>query len=354
VRRFQPRFQVWWKNGAQARLQSAAQSMKPFIEARDLTNLLGDVAFFFSSELPDTFTLALDLIALPPGRAGATATQVENHSVIEVPEGDAPANRMPVFVHEIVHYLYAQAPALEHTRIVRFFAGAQEPYALGSYNILNEALATAIGNGLVQRMMVGQEKFAPFAAQPRSFYNDEFIDRAGKALLPITESALRAGGKLDAEFLRAYLAAIPIALGPRSTSPLLTLKHIAAFDASPTAGKARRKLTDAIRPGSMYAGPSAFGRYPKLGGVVFALSGDLNNPELGRLFGAAAVQQVRAAAARSRGVVFGSRRAGGAPVYWFVGREAADLERLVDAFVRRTRRLWEYVSRRLPAIDEAT
>ncbi len=46
------------------------------------------------------------------------------------------------------------------------------------------------------------------------------------------------------------------------------------------------------------------------------------------------VQQVKAQAARSGAFVLGAQRPGGTPLYWFAARDDAQLESIVNAFVK--------------------
>jgi|GEM_PF-2594577 len=96
--------------------------------------------------------------------------------------------------------------------------------AFGYYNLLNEAVAASLGNGLVERM-VNPKGFDAYRAKPESFVSDSFKDRAAKAIMPLLEQTLAAGGELtDEAFVKGYLERVRAGLGDLADAPLLLLR----------------------------------------------------------------------------------------------------------------------------------
>ena len=88
------------------------------------------------------------------------------------------------------------------------FADSKHPAAMLAWGLLNEALATALGNAIVQERLDSKEA-ARLLAKPRGLYAEEAVDKAAKAALPLVRAALAQGDTMSsARFVNDYIAAV--------------------------------------------------------------------------------------------------------------------------------------------------
>lgn len=139
-----------------------------------------------------------------------------------------------------------------------------------AYNLLNEGLASAFGNGMIERAVAEPGRFARMLAKEGSFYNNASIDRAAKALLPFLDGWLAAGKTLfDPEFVPAYVRTLRAAFGPSLTAPRLYLAEMALVVDETLGGELRRVVRKELRVASMYSSegawddPQTLGEYRK-------------------------------------------------------------------------------------------
>ena len=331
IAHFRPRFERWWQDTASVQLAVAANALSPILQSTAMRDVINRSARFYDAQLPAQTDLTINLIFLPGQRRGATATQVEDQSIVEVPVNDSPANRIGVIVHEIAHYLYGEAGAARHATLANELSAT--PDGAAAYNVLNEAVATAIGNGIVERMHVDSARFAGYSARPRSFYNDKYIDAVAKAIMPLVERSLADGTSLfSSSFGREYLAVVGRTVPHAAADPLIALKHVALYAASDSLDAAYDTIVRAVRPGVTFGGTSSVQMYPRLNAVVLLLARDVDRlSRLGDVIPAEAVRTVRARAKTERAFTYVVRRPGGALVHIVVG---SDRDSVVGEAVR--------------------
>ncbi|MEM9533335.1 MAG: hypothetical protein AAGA23_20605, partial [Pseudomonadota bacterium] len=221
--------------------------------------------------------LKLNLIFRPAGPGGTNGQQIENHSVVEVVPGEAAENRIGVVVHELAHYLFGEASEAWHRQRLEGAVNAGSPAAAGALGLMDEALATAVGNGALEQRLRPPPAFENYRATPLSFYNDPQIDAAAKLILDKTQDYLRRGAVLDGDFVAFYFAQVVAALA----QPLDTLERRLAVTNVVVGDPALAPLWSALRSAlgtrSVWTyGPdddlksSILVRHPYLHGVVLA------------------------------------------------------------------------------------
>ena len=109
-----------------------------------------------------------------------------------------------VVIHEVSHALYAQRSQDLMALMKNFFQVRQEPNASLASSYLDEALATAIGNGFAEEKASGKLNEA-------SWYENEIINGYGKAIYPLVKDYLEPQGSkkskvMDENFLEQALS----------------------------------------------------------------------------------------------------------------------------------------------------
>jgi hypothetical protein len=340
LEQFRPRFVTWWNADARDRLLRGRDSLAVLLAGAELRPLLGAIRHFYGATGPTSDTLALTLVARPglAGR-GTSAEVVEGWAVQELLPDASPATEVGVTLHEVAHLLLAMAPDSTRRAVATELARGGVP-GRAVRSLLDEGLATAFGNGLVERVVRPTARWAAYVERPRSFYNDPIVDASGKALMPVLDSLLRAGANLrDPATLAALQRTLAMAMGARLVSPRALLHDVWAFvdDGVGDALAVPRALTQALRPGNYSVSvdstggmpTTALGRDPWIGAVVVAPASALPRLAARGAFGAAELPAIRRAAAAGP-VLYGARRTNGARTWLVVARSAAEARPLLD------------------------
>lgn len=257
---FLPRFDGWWQREAAAAGAPFATRVGELLRDPRIAGRVAEFARFYGVEWAPGETLDFTLLYRPSlARENTSGQQIGARSVVEFVAGEQPEQRMDVVIHELCHYLFSRIPrerlaALEAGFVARAAAG--EASAPAAYNLLNEALATTFGNGIVIRAFMTPAAYDSMLAKEASLYANPWIDGAAKATLPWIEAWLAQGRAIDdPAFAPRYVAALDSAFGARLRAPAPYLTRMVAvldqFDPSPWT--AVRRI---LRPSSSHMGES--------------------------------------------------------------------------------------------------
>lgn len=150
---------------------------------------------FYGSSWPDNlpFTVAIYPI---PGNSGNTSATPHNNSLVMAVlthEKDHDA-RIGVAVHEICHVLYEEQPLDFQWKLDSAFQVSQSVSKQYAYSYIDEALATACGNGWMYEYITGR-------ADKGAWYNDEYIDGYAHALYPLVKAYIDNDKRIDRRFI---------------------------------------------------------------------------------------------------------------------------------------------------------
>lgn len=343
VTAFRPRFEQWWLGRAQAELERLASGYSGTAGQTNLGTLLSRVGLLFDVDDTDVTELQVSLIALPHGARASQATVIENHAIVESRRGESPADRLGVIVHEFVHYLYSLSPPERHEELLRAFLDSERPYAMRSYNLINEAIASAIGNGILERRLQSAQDYARYEALPDSFYADFYVDTMAKALVPVINRRLAAGEPLDSSFAAEYLDTAAVALGERRNDVALQLLSSAIVATDGRLRELARRPAEQLTTFSLFTHVSetpelagtALERYPELSGIVLLLSEDLD--AIVGVLSAREREILRHLGERQNAFVFGQPRSAHSTLYLVVGDDVDAVGLALDHLLTRSR-----------------
>ncbi len=196
---FEPRFLSWWKNSAQTSLLAFKKDLDKKVNQLEVLKKVQGFANFYEAKYPPNYLIYLNLFYRPASDEKATyATVYENHAVIEVLSGENVANVLDIVIHEICHFFYSSSSHEKKSQFLEAFANSSDPLAIATHNILNEALATALGNGIAAELWMDSKRYKERLGKERGFYNDTAIDTAAKLLIPMLKTDLHQGKTLYA------------------------------------------------------------------------------------------------------------------------------------------------------------
>lgn len=333
LERFWPRFEKWWKRKALKQLAPFLQATAALLTRHEVLGLIERAAVFYEADLPPGFQLPLHLMLRPGGEGATHGQQLEHHALVEVREGEPPEERIDVVAHELFHYLLASRSTTKAAALVKAFIDAPAPDSLMALGLLNESVATALGNGLVARQVLPPERFAARLQKPNSLYDDAAIDADAKHLLVPLEQLLRDGKTIAGpEFVAAQVEAAR-AGGVTPSSWLRTLQLFFDPEFADVVEPLRRAvLSNSMWSSSPLAHPqslASFNESPLLSGVVL-----VSPTRLAHLASWPLEQKTRdalvAGAARGAPFIYAVKRGPKAWLWVLVAPDAAAMTALVE------------------------
>ena len=342
ARHFEPRFAAWWRDGAAGDLERLAAGYQGTARRARLDVLLARVGGLFDLRLEEVADLEVNLVALPEGARASRATLIENQAIVESRRGEAPADRLGVIVHEFVHYLYALSPRERHEALLAAFLASERPWSLRAYNLINEAVASAIGNGIVERRLQSEAEYRRYHELPDSFYADFYVDTLAKALVPVLDRHLDGGRPLDAAFAMDYLDTAARALEGRLDDLALQLVSSAVVATDPALAEAARLPASELTTFSLFTHvttepglpATALTRYPELSGIVLVRADDL--PRLAGFADESVIELMEGLSARLGAFVYGQPRSPQATVYYVCGSDEAGVQKALEHLLSRS------------------
>jgi len=130
---------------------------------------------------------------------------VGRNLLIEVRPGESLTDEASVVVHENSHFLFHRIDEPRRRRL-EAYAGEAGSHGTSAWNVLLEALPTALGQG------VADHEFRPGGWSTEApWYHIPEIDRYAKAIYKHVSHAVASGSVLDEAFLREAIRLYPTA-----------------------------------------------------------------------------------------------------------------------------------------------
>lgn len=322
---FQPRLDAFWQK--QAHLLAWRDRFSAWAAQQQIGKFVNDVARFYGVPDDAKGALRVHFVPAPPGEV-LHGRRLGADLVVEVRAEDRPAQRADVVVHEATHACQERGGVQDDPELIRGFFGTGEPSAPRGWELLDEALATAIGQGVLQER-VSPTEFARTLDKPRSWYVDDAIDPFAKALFPVVKAALAEG-----QPLRAVMPAVVAAWRgvPTVPTPRLYLRRTLQIARDPKLFESMETALGAVASwrGLLSEAGALATRYRALPVLIAVTWADL--PALRKQWAALGLADVREAELRTRqrGVLARHRPDGGY-IFLAIARDDDGLRRvLVD------------------------
>jgi hypothetical protein len=337
--RFAPRFERHWRKVAPV-LERAVHDFPATLRQKKLDQLVDQVARFYGADLPAGSEITFDLVARPVHDSASNAEPIVNHALVEVIPGEAPEDRLDVVLHELFHYFYASAKHADLVALLQRFAGSSDPLAYPAHGVLDESLATALGNGIALRR-IDAKRLDKRLARPRGLYADDLIDAVSKKLLEPLGSYLDAGHTLgEPAFFTLYMDAVkrafPDGMPPRAyLRPWICFyeleldKSYDALDRAVRAGQTVSEGSLSPEARALFAGRKRWTR------VLM-----VRNAELAKLrpwqdlVGPDALAAIEKRAKNGKSFVHAGAQADGVRVFVFVAPDDPAMQELVGRFAK--------------------
>jgi len=213
VRHFEPGYRRIWNDGKTVRaFLNRAESSK---QGDKLAEFLAGVAKFYGVDPDMEPRPRLVLVPVPAG-AGTHAQAIEEFLLVEVRPGDGLRDQVAPIVHENAHLLFRRM-GQERIKALEAAAVAHGPMGQANWLHLNEALPTAIGQGVAQVNF----RIEGWSLQMR-WYDVEVVDVFAKKIFPKVKRALSTGRPLDPALIEEFVEIYKSSVAPRTAGAAAT------------------------------------------------------------------------------------------------------------------------------------
>lgn len=211
---FRPRFDTLWQETAY--LKGFTSEFKTYSRTLGLDGLMAKTAAFCGTPSDRVLRMRVNFVFGPPADT-SHGRQLGPHLLVEVRPHEKPTDRVGVVAHEMTHYFFERAHVDEAPEFLASLYGTGDPHAGTLLGLLNEGLATAVGQGIVQQMATPRT-FERSLSQDGSWYRNDAIDSFAKAVYPVVSSALKTERPLSSA-VKDLLASYRKAVGSQPPSP---------------------------------------------------------------------------------------------------------------------------------------
>lgn len=174
-------------------------TLKTFVARADLGHFFEAGLRFYHTEWDKE--VPFDIAVIPTiNKNGFSARAFLNDAVSEVPL-NFNNNKVlfSVLMHEIYHILYDGQSLQLKQDMTGWFAENPSMNSQYAYLLLNEAMATALGNGYVYEKLNGK-------ADTTDWYNIKYISLMAQRVYPLVKSYIAANKAIDRSFVNQYIA----------------------------------------------------------------------------------------------------------------------------------------------------
>jgi hypothetical protein len=184
---------------AKIKFEKQLKEITEFIQTKNMASYLDKGLLFYKSYWEESFPFEIALYPLPD-TDGFTAEAFYNVAICGLRTGMKDYNvLLSVMFHEIYHILYDEQPLQVKRQISKWFSDNPSKCSTYSYLLLNEVLATAMGNGYVFESLSSKQ-------DSEDWYDRKYINLMAKKIYPLVNEYVTQKKSIDENFINAYIA----------------------------------------------------------------------------------------------------------------------------------------------------
>ncbi len=194
----EPFYDAFLFTAQEAAIQSKAAELRAHAPA--LNHLFDRFKVFYGSSWDKSVPFNLTIYPIFGKQGETTATPHANSLEMGfLLESKDTYDMLAVGMHELCHVLFEEQPLALQRDLDSCFTARKDPYAAFAYRYIDEALATALGNGYAYQSLSTK-------VDTGSWYADDYINRYAKALYPLVQEYLDAHRQMDRDFVEKAVA----------------------------------------------------------------------------------------------------------------------------------------------------
>ena len=168
------------------------------LTTNDVPIIFNDFLKFYGTHWD--FDVPFEIIANPTvGKSGIGARAFLNVSVIRFPLYFKSYDILfSVMLHEIAHIIYDNQSVEFKNDLNSWFLNTKSTYSAYAFLLLNEVLATSLGNGYAYEELKN-------SVDPEDWYYVKYVNSMAKEIYPLVKTYLQKGKAIDEEFVKVYV-----------------------------------------------------------------------------------------------------------------------------------------------------
>lgn len=180
-------------------IEEKLQKLQAYVDESKLSQYFQQGLLFYDSQWDRAIPIDIALIPKLSGN-GFSARAFLNSAVVEIPLKFTKNEVLfGVLMHEIYHNIYDVQSKDKKQEILSWFYENTSKNSQNAYLLMNEVLATVLGNGYVYGQLTG-------TIDANDWYNVKYINLMSKALYPRVESYLKENKPMDRSLTDHYIA----------------------------------------------------------------------------------------------------------------------------------------------------
>ncbi len=180
------------------RFEQQLGELRNLVASRDVMAYFGIGLRFYHSSWDNSIPFEMAFYPLPNSK-GFTATAFYNNAESAIPTSLKDYNKLlSVMLHEIFHILYDEQSLIVKQNIQNWFTSDASVNSRYAYLLLNESLATALGNGYVYGKLNGGEDTS-------YWYRRKYTNLMAKKIYPLVSEYILQQKSIDKSFVENYI-----------------------------------------------------------------------------------------------------------------------------------------------------
>ncbi len=194
----EPFYDAFLFTAQESAVQSKAAELRAYSPA--LNTLFDQFKVFYGSSWDKSVPFNLTIYPIFGKRGETSATPHANSLEMGfLLESKDTYDMLAVGMHEMCHVLFEEQPLALQRDLDSSFSSRKDPYAAFAYRYIDEALATALGNGYAYQSLA-------MKPDTGAWYADRYINQYAKALYPLITEYLDTHKQMDRDFVGKAIA----------------------------------------------------------------------------------------------------------------------------------------------------
>ena len=178
--------------------ESQLKSFSNYIKLKDVPEYFNVGLTFYNASWDNSIPFKIAFYPLPNSK-GFTAEAFDNYAVSAIQTDLKDYNvLLSVMLHEVFHIIYDEQSLTVKMNLTGWFKSNSSPGSNYAYLLMNEALATVLGNGYVYAKLNGQ-------VDTTNWYNQKYINLMAKKIYPLVNKYILAKRPMDQDFVNEYI-----------------------------------------------------------------------------------------------------------------------------------------------------
>jgi hypothetical protein len=250
VEHFRARFDTWWRTASPPVRRAFATDLRTLLSGPQVRDAVIEAQRALAVAAPTNIPTVAMIVLPGIAESSTNGGQEGDILVMEVMPEDAADAAVEIVLHEYVHLLYSHRSAEQNASLRAALATAGGARGIAMANLLNEGLATAIGNALWARRTMPASQFQARVEDSVGFYSRSTIHRAGVVYLEVLDS-LR-DGRRSIDEAASTIVEVSVARWPDvDARPEALLHDFVLITSERSVPDAVRHLVRAFRPVSI-------------------------------------------------------------------------------------------------------